>query len=221
VGALIDPDVERILALRPQLVVSYGSQTDLHAQLRRAGIAVFRYRHAGLEGIFTTLNEVGAATGRTGEAARVARRIRSELDEVRVRVGRRPRPRTLLVFERDPASLRGVYVSGGRGFLHEMLGIAGGVNVFADVAREAVQPSHETLLVRAPDVIIEVRATGLLAPAGAAGDDRRVWNTLASIPAVRSGRVYFLNGDHMLVPGPRVAQGAAAFARTLHPDAFK
>ena len=57
-----------------------------------------------------------------------------------------------------------MYVSGGVGFLHDMLEIAGGVNVFADVERESVQPSVETMLARAPDVILEVRATGLLAP---------------------------------------------------------
>ena len=220
VGALLDPDVERILALRPQLVVSYGSQADLHAQLRRARIDVFSYRHAGLDGIFVALREVGAAAGRPADAERLAQRIRAQLDAVRARVqGRRP-PRTLLVFERDPGSLRGLYVSGGRGFLHEMLQIAGGANVFADVQREAVQPSHETLLTRAPEVIIEVRATGLLSAAEAGSNERRAWSALASIPAVRHNRLHFLNGDHMLVPGPRVAQGTEAFARALHPDAF-
>ena len=221
VGALLDPDVERILALRPQLVVSYGSQTDLHSQLRRARIGVLSYRHAGLAGIFTTLREVGVAAGRPADADRLAQRIRADLDAIRARVRGRRGPRTLLVFERDPASLRGLYVSGGRGFLHEMLEIAGGVNVFADVGREAVQPSHETLLVRAPEVIIEVRATGLLTAAEAGRDERRAWAVLASIPAVRDERLHFLNGDYMLVPGPRVARGTEAFARALHPEAFR
>jgi iron complex transport system substrate-binding protein len=221
VGALLDPDVERILALRPQLVVSYGSQTDLQTQLTRAQIGVFGYRHAGLAGIFTTLGELGRATGRNTDAERVARLIQTRLALVRERVKGRPRPRTLLVFERDPQTLRGLYVSGGRGFLHEMLDAAGGVNVFADVEREAVQPSQETLLVRAPDVIIEVRAAGMLTAAEAAGDERKVWAALGSVPAVRSGRIHILTGDYLLVPGPRVAQATEAFARALHPEAFK
>ena len=132
----------------------------------------------------------------------------------------RPKPRTLLVFERDPASLRGVFVSGGVGFLHDMLEAAGGVNVFADVQRESVQPSVETLLARAPDVILEVRATGLLAPTDVAGA-RRVWSALGSIPAVRNGRIHILNGEYLVVPGPRVVQGTEAFARALHPEAFR
>jgi cobalamin transport system substrate-binding protein len=220
VGALLDPDMEKILSLRPDLVVSYGSQTDMQAQLARAKIGVFSYRHAGLNGVFTTLKELGAAVGRTADAERLAREIRGGLDGIQARVRGRPKPRTLLVFERDPASLRGLYVSGGVGFLHDMLGIAGGVNVFADVAREAVQPSVETVLARAPEVILEVRATGLLAAADVA-QAKRVWGALASLPAVQHGHIQILNGEHLVVPGPRVVQGTEAFARALHPDAFK
>jgi iron complex transport system substrate-binding protein len=220
VGALLDPNMERILSLRPDLVVSYGSQTDTQTQLTRAKIRVFSYRHAGLAGVFNTLKELGTAVGRGAEGERLAKEIRSGLDGIEARVRGRAKPRTLLVFERDPASLRGVFVSGGVGFLHDMLGIAGGVNVFADVARESVQPSVETILARAPEVIIEVRATGLLAPADVA-QAKRVWGGLASVPAVQRGRIHILTGEHLVVPGPRVVQGTDAFARALHPDAFK
>jgi iron complex transport system substrate-binding protein len=220
VGALLDPDTERILALRPDLVLVYGSQTDLQAQLARANIRVFNYRHAGLAGVFSTLKELGAAVGRAAEGDRLARDIRSRLDAIETRVKGRPKPRTLLVFERDPASLRGVYVSGGVGFLNDMLGIGGGVNVFADVARESVQPSIETMLSRAPEAIVEVRATGLVGAADGA-EAKRVWGALASIPAVKQGRIHILSGEHLVVPGPRVVQGTEAFAKALHPDAFK
>jgi iron complex transport system substrate-binding protein len=220
VGALLDPDMERILSLRPDLVLTYGSQTELQGQLARAGIRVYNYRHAGLAGIFQTLKDLGAAVGRPDQGERLARDIRTRLGNLQARVHGRAKPRTLLVFERDPSSLRGVFVSGGVGFLHDMLDIAGGVNVFADVKRESVQPSVETLLTRAPEAILEVRATGLMGPTDVA-DARRVWGALASVPAVRQGRIAILNGDHMVVPGPRVVQGTEAFARALHPDAFK
>jgi iron complex transport system substrate-binding protein len=220
VGALLDPDMERILALRPDLVVSYGSQTDVQTQLARAKIRAFSYRHGGLAGLFTTLKDLGVAVGRPAESERLARQIQTGLDGIQTRVRGRPKLRTLLVFERDPASLRGIYVSGGVGFLHDMLGIAGGTNVFADVAREAVQPSAETLLTRAPEVILEVRATGLLATADVT-QAKRVWSALASVPAVQQGRIEILTGEHLVVPGPRVVQGTEAFARALHPDAFK
>jgi iron complex transport system substrate-binding protein len=220
VGALIDPDVERILALRPDLVVTYGSQTQLETQLARANIRTFSYRHGGIREILDSFKELGTATGRTQGAAALAARITAQLEAIRARVKGRTRPRTLLVLDREPGALREIYASGGIGFMHDMLEAAGGENVFADAKSESVQPSTETLIARAPDVIIEVRAEGLIEPSKVAAE-RNVWSALASLPAVRGGRIYLLTGSQLVVPGPRVAQGTEMLARALHPDAFK
>jgi iron complex transport system substrate-binding protein len=220
VGALLDPDTERILSLRPDLVVLYGSQTDLQTQFARAGIRTYVYRHGGIDTIFDTMEELGDATGRRTSAARLRQDIQARLDAVRTRVQGRPRPRVMLVFERQPKTLREVYVSGGRGFLHEMLEIAGGENVFGDAARESVQPSTETILSRRPDVIVEVRAEGLIADSEVASE-QQVWQALPSIPAVRNRRIHFLSGDYLVVPGPRFAQATEALARVFHADAFR
>lgn len=220
VGALLDPDVERILMLRPDLVVTYGSQGALEAQLASASIRTFSYRHGGIDALFQTMRDLGTAAGRAPEADRKAREIEAQLEAVRARVRSRARPRVLLVFGREPQTLQQLYVSGGVGFLHEMLEIAGGANVFADVPRESVQPSHETLLTRAPDVILELHATQPVAGADLPRE-RAVWSRLASVPAVRTGRIHFLNGDYLVIPGPRVGLATEAFARAIHPDAFK
>ena len=65
-----------------------------------------------------------------------------------------------------------------------------------------------------------MRATGLLAAADVSRE-RSLWAALASIPAVRNGRIHFLNGAYLVVPGPRVGLAAEALARALHPEAFK
>ena len=220
VGALLDPDVERILALRPDLVLTYGSQGALEAQLSGARIRTFGYRHGGIQALLQTMRALGVAAGRAAEAERAAAGIEAHLEAIRARVRGRARPRVLLVFGREPRSLQQIYISGGVGFLHDMLQIAGGTNVFADVPRESVQPSHETLLTRAPDVILELRATHPIAAADVARE-RQVWSTLPSVPAVRTGRIHFLNGGYLVVPGPRVALATEALARALHPEAFK
>ena len=157
VGALLDPDTERILSLRPDLVITYGSQVDLQAQMKRAGIPAFDYRHGGLNHILITMKDLGARTGHVSEAEKAVAAIEARLAGVRARVAGKRRPRTLLVFSREPKTLRNMYVSGGRGFLHDMLEIAGGEDVFNDIDRESVQVSTETILARAPEVILELR----------------------------------------------------------------
>ena len=69
VGALLDPDVERILSLRPDLVVVYRSQTDVLAQLGRAGIPSFVYSHAGLADVTVTMRRLGERIGSSSHAA--------------------------------------------------------------------------------------------------------------------------------------------------------
>ena len=221
VGALLDPNVERILSLKPDLVVIYGSQDDLRQQLAKAGIDVFAYRHAGLERITGTIRDLGAKLGEADAAGALASRIESGLADVRRRVSGRPRPRTLLVFGRERLSLRGMYVSGGAGFLHDMLNVAGGENVYADVKAESVQASTEQIIARRPDVIIEVRAANSAFPSGERDAEVRTWSAIGSVPAVRNRRVHFLFDDRIVIPGPRVVEGTIEIARTLHPDAFK
>lgn len=216
VGALLDPDTERILSLRPDLVVVYASQQEQASRFHQAGIATYTFKHGGIAEAFNAMADLGRATGHEQDARRLIREVTERLNVIRGRVAGRMRPRTLLVIGRQPGTLQGLYASGGTGFLHEMLEVAGGVNVFGDVARESVQPSHEVLLSRAPEAIVEFAAEA----AADLARERGVWALLASIPAVRSNRLAFLSGEYLVVAGPRLAQGTEALARALHPEAF-
>jgi iron complex transport system substrate-binding protein len=221
VGALLDPNVERILSLKPDLVVVYGSQTDLKQQLTRVSIPIFDYRHAGLGDVSTTIRTLGERTGHAVQAGEVVTGIQQGLADIRKRVGDRPRPRVLLIFGREAGTLRGIYASGGTGFLDDMLRVAGGDNVFADIQREAVEASTELILSRRPDVILEIRTSDNPVTPATLPTEVAVWRALASVPAVKNDRVQFVTDDRIVVPGPRVVDGTRAIAEALHPGAFK
>ena len=91
------------------------------------------------------------------------------------------------------------------GFCTRCSSIAGGRNVFADVSRESVQPSTETMLARAPEVILELRAAGARSSRHPSPETRRMVGTARSVPAVEGPRVHLLTGDYLVVPGPRLA----------------
>jgi iron complex transport system substrate-binding protein len=217
VGGLIDPDIEKILSLKPDLVVVYGTQTDLRTQMDRAHIPMFLYEHAGLPDITTTIRALGRRIGNPASANTLADRIEASIADTRRRVAGKPRPRTLLVFGRDAETLRGIYASGGIGFLHDMLEVAGGTNVFADVKRQSVQATTELILARAPDAIVEVGVE----TASSQARNVKAWDTLGSVPAVRTHHIYILRGDDLMNPGPRVAQAIRRIAEALHPEAFR
>lgn len=215
VGGLIDPDSERILALRPDLVIIYNGQQELEQRLRRAGIRLFVYRHGDLADMLGTLRTLGPLVGHVAEADRAAAAIERDLQAVRARVAGRGRPRTLLVFGHEPNAVRNVLASGGYGFLHDMLVAAGGTDVFGDIRRESVQASTEQILARAPEVVIELHYGG--------SDNGRLapWRELSSLPAVKNHRIHALSGDEFVEGGIHVADATRRIAQLLHPEAFR
>jgi iron complex transport system substrate-binding protein len=220
VGGLLDPSVERILAIKPDLVIVYATQKELIERLDRAGIPYFNYQHQELRDILTTIRAVGARIGSAARADALASEMERTLAEIRAKTAGLPHPLTLLVFERDPASLRNVYASGGYGFLHDMLEIAGGRNVFAHVRQQAVQASTEMLIASRPEAIVELLYGDSLKNADVA-KELRAWDALPSIPAVRAHRVSALTGDEFVIPGPRVVHATLMLARALHPEVFQ
>jgi iron complex transport system substrate-binding protein len=217
VGALLDPDVERILSLKPDLVVLYNTQTELKQRLDRARIPYYSYEHRTLADITMTVRTIGARIGSGPRAERLAGDIERRIAAVRSSVSKLPRPRTLLVFEREGSSLRNIFATGGYGFIHDMLDAAGGDDVFGDIARQSVQATSELILSRRPEVIIELRYGDNVKVADIPRE-MQAWNALSSLPAVKNHRVHVLVGDEYVVPGPRVADAVQRLARTLHPE---
>ena len=217
VGALLDPDVERILSLKPDLVVVYNTQTELKQRLDRARIPYYSYEHRTLADITMTVRAIGARIGSGPRAERLAGDIERRIAAIRSSVSKLPRPRTLLVFEREGSSLRNIFATGGYGFIHDMLDAAGGDDVFADIARQSVQATSELILSRRPEVIIELRYGDNVKVADIPRE-MQAWNALSSLPAVKNHRVHVLVGDEYVVPGPRVADAVQRLARTLHPE---
>ena len=213
VGALLDPNLEKILSLKPDLVVVYHSQEDFRRQLDRAGVPTYIYSHAGLADVTATIRSIADRIGSSDRGRELAARIEAQLAVIRTRADGQPRPRTLIVFSREAHALRGIYASGGTGFIHDMVTLAGGDNVFADVKREAVQATTELILSRRPDVILELRAEPLTP------DEERnelaVWAQLGAVPAVRNGRVHLVVDARTVIPGPRVVEGVEAIAKVL------
>jgi iron complex transport system substrate-binding protein len=218
VGALLDPDTERILSLHPDLVIVYGTQAELKQSLDRASIPYYSYEHRAMPDILTTIRAVGTRIGYAAQANRLASSMEEALAAVRMTVAGRPRPRTLLVFERDRTTLQNIYASGGYGFLADLLDVAGGDNIFADVKQQSVQAGTEQLLARRPDVIVELRY-GESARNVDPSRELHAWDSLGSIPAVRTKRIVTLVGDQYVVPGPRIVQAARELGRALHPEA--
>lgn len=121
-----------------------------------------------------------------------------------------------LTFSRPPGKLTSLMTPGPGTFLSDLIEVAGGRNTFGDVKGGWPSVSKETLATRGPDVILELFPEGL--------DEKKRqtlrsdWNSLPSIPAVKTNRIHYLTGDFLLLPGPRAVKTAEAMARAIHPE---
>jgi len=123
----------------------------------------------------------------------------------------------LLAHSRDPGVMGAFYSEGGPSYLNELIEIAGGRNLFADVPVKSFQPSLEQVLERAPEVIIELLPSSANTPEGI-GQRMEDWQRLETLPAVRNHRVHILADDYLLVIGPRLHLVAARLAEIIRPQ---
>lgn len=219
VGGLTSANLhlESVVAARPDLVLSVGlNQEEAVAALRRVGlrVEVVATDGEGLAEVVAAVRRVGELAGRRAAAERLARRLEARMAAVdRALAGLPAAARPRVYFE---VWDRPLMTAGPGSFVGEIVGRAGGANVFADVSGRWVQVSPEAVLARDPEVILTARREG--GPGGAADfASRPGW---AGVTAVERGRVHLLDGDLVSRPGPRVVAALEEVAAILHPQRF-
>jgi len=218
IGGWVNPDRERLLALQPDLILTQGLHEPLARFAAQHGIRLAQIPTDSLADVLAQFRLVGRWIGVTEQADEITVGLEQALAGIQARVAGRPVQRVALLLERPDGVMRNLTTVGPRTFLSELLALAGGENVFGDVVGDYPQVSREALLLRAPEVIIELHGAPLR-------DERKArilsdWQGLGSVPAVQQGRIVFLAGDHTMIPGPRVVDTARALAMALHPEAF-
>jgi iron complex transport system substrate-binding protein len=213
-GGFFNPDFERLLSLQPDLIITQGEAEHLARFARDNRIQVLSLMLTDLDSILRETERVGAALDAGPQADLLCAELRYRLARVRAAVSGRPQVRTALVVAREPGALSNIQVVGPGTFLNDLLEMAGGRNVFSDLAQPYGVVSKEALGQRAPEVIVEMHGEG--AEPGLQDEVRGLWRGLPSLPAVQQDRVYAVEATYAMIPGPRVVQLAELLADLLH-----
>jgi iron complex transport system substrate-binding protein len=220
IGGLYDPNRERILKLDADLIVFVGSFDALTKLAGDHGIRTLSVRMGTLDEIRASVRSVAGALQCADQAAAVLARFDAGLEEVRERVATLPRRKVYLCTAHRPGDLSKLGTCADDSFLGELLALAGGDNVFADAVGAWPQISKETLIKRAPDVIIELHPAGMGTAPASFDDLRADWGRLGELPAVQRGEIHFLTDDYLFTPSVRAPLTARRLAQVIHPEAF-
>ncbi|MGZ3444968.1 MAG: ABC transporter substrate-binding protein [Myxococcaceae bacterium] len=204
VGGFVDPSVEAVMALHPDLVLAQPGPGNRRAVETMAGLGapVLLLPLGTVADVLAAERAVGRALGRAEQGEALARALESTRARIRERA-RAERPvRVLLVYGFDP-----LVVAGPGGFADELLADAGAVNVASDAASPYPVYSVEHALKRRPELILD-------AAAAMAGKDR-----LRELPGLREARWALVSDQSLLHPGPALGRGLEELFRLVHPEA--
>lgn len=214
IGAYDAPNAERLVELGVTHLFTATSEAGRgdHARLGALGIRVVALDTSTFAGTLAAIAETGRQVGREAEARALLARIEARLAAVRERAATAPRRRVLVAVGHDP-----LFAAGPGSHLDELVTLAGGENIAADAGSPYPMLALETVLERAPQVIVDSADNRPGNPRGMAAG---FWNQWPFLPAVAEGRVAFVDPWRLLVPGPRLADMAELMGRLVHPELF-
>ncbi len=210
-GSIMKPNVEAIVALKPDVVfVSKMFSDDVKAQMDSLGIKVFNLAaHDTVDGVYTSIISAGQILDAPSEADKIVTNMKKTIADVAEKVkGAEPKSAYYVVGYGE----YGDYTAGKGTFIDQMITMAGGTNAANDV--EGWKYSLEKLIEKNPDFLICKNDDGDKAGIEAA-------NGYKDLTAVKEGRLIEIENELLDIQGPRTAEGVLALAKILHPELFK
>jgi ABC-type Fe3+-hydroxamate transport system substrate-binding protein len=206
VGGVIDPSLEKLVSLKPDLVLAIGELNNqaLTRSIEKLGVPVFVVHPHGLHDIYHSIASIGAAIGAERDAAALVARLRAREDAVRRQVAEGSRPSVFFLLWPDPI------MTAGRGaFITELIEVAGGTSITADLPNEWSRLSFETVLARQPEYLLLIRGSDLTLESLRR---RGGWERLR---AVREGKVFYAD-ERLELPSAIAFDALEELAAQIH-----
>jgi len=214
IGGMVDPSLEKIQALHPDLVIAFrGNPLRVLDRLKELRIPVFILQEGmRVDDVFQTIDKIGLVTGVPEKAANLVSDLKAGLSQTREALRNAARsPRVFLSLHGS-----GLWTCGRKSFLNDLLEKAGAVNIAGDVSRNWLLMGREPFVQQDPEAVV------ILAKSDADFEKGRGWflhePSFKKVAAVRTGRIYHLDENAASRFGPRLFQTLDRLAGLLHPE---
>ena len=210
VGEYDTPDIEKIVALNPDLIlVSYGTSMEVINSMVGLGLTVFGIRSTDLDDVLNDIRTIGELTDKEIEAQALTSEMESRIQAITEQTAElEPKPKVFYIVWGDESSV--LWTAGSDTFIHELIEKGGGVNICQNITGYSTI-SIEDVIARNPEVIITSELSY----------DWAINSTdLAATNASQTDRVFTCDDDIVQRPGPRLVDGLEWFAYFIHPEIF-
>jgi len=219
IGGLVNPHMETIVALRPDLVLHLSHSIRMEQNTKTLGIPSMNVEMDTVGNILQSIQLLGKTLGVEKNAERLHKKLMDGINLHKTRLKNvQPKEALLLLGDSsDPG--RDLYATGQGTFLHELLEISGGRNIIPDSLAQYPRITKEFIIEKSPEVIIEAGPKSRLSPEQIK-ERMQGWKRFPTIRAVQSGQVHYIGADYILIPGPRLLKIIEQFSKALHPEIF-
>lgn len=215
VGGYMDPNLEMLVALKPDLIISYKGSTKAIEFTGKRNIATLAFTVETIQDATEALLAIGSRT-ETGERAReLTQEISADLHALESVLADQPVRKALFVVGRDTGSLKNLYAAGPGTYLDDIFHLIRVENALRESRNLYPIVDKELLISANPEVILERIQGDQHTPQREAGQ-RSQWSALASVDAVRNGRIVFHMDDRITINGPDIAHSAVKIAALIH-----
>lgn len=216
IGGYIDPNMERIIALQPDLIIVIGVSGKLHALCDEKGIQLLQVEIENLHTLYSGIGTIAEVLGCVDEGSGLVQEIKESILSIQQEAQQSSnRPNVFVCLSRMEGELTDMFTITNQTFLGEMVELAGGRNIFGDLNDRYPQISKESLLKREPDVIIDLKPEDINVSRSLT-DIAADWNDISSVPAVSSGNIHIVTDDYIKIAGPRIVQSAQRLLQIIH-----
>ena len=220
VGSFWQPNIEAIIASRPDLVITmtttnFNQQKYLATRLNRMGYDCPTFHLETIADLFETIDKIGQTTGRQSEANRLTTDLKTKLARLSALVDTGEKIKVLYVVQRHP-----LRVAGRDTFVNEMIELAGGENAIGPTIHKYPPIGAEQVIGSGAEVIIE-QAMAQNNISEQKKSALEYWSRFNNLPAVQNGQIYVIKGDTVARLGPRLYEGIETIARCLKPHLFE
>ena len=214
VGSYISLDFEKIVSLKPDLIIATGAGNtrDMVERLERLGFPTYVIFPKNVEDVIRSVGHLSQLVGREKEGVEIIQEMKRRRERVVELTQGLPRPRVFLQIGEVP-----VVTVGKNSFADDLIRLAGGDNVAGNEKEMYPRFGMEEILKRSPEVIL----ISSMNPKGNYQKVLQEWSRWKTIPAVKNGRIHLLDSDLIDRPSPRIIEGLEEMARILHPEKFK
>jgi len=216
IGGLLDPNIEKMVALKPTHLFGLPSHEKLAQELTKFDLTVTMMPNENVDDVLMSIMKIGRIIDREQQSARLIKNIKTILDSLQNNKINK-NISAVLIIGREKGTLKNITVAGSNTYIDEIWGIVGGENTYSDLPTRYGAINLESLLMRDPELIIQFdmkRESGIYR-----ADLTSEWDFLKNLQAVQKENIFVIGGNHTFIPGPRMVLLAKDFGKII--DRFK